>query len=388
MEADGLTTIASPKTVKEATDDFLKDAESRNLKDATTRKYRSLFNSLESFCKDHGLVFLNQLHEEQIRNFRNGWTLAPRTAGKHLERLKSFFRFCQDNKYIKESPAAKLKPPKVNDAPVVPFTEDQVKSILKACDAYPGNGKRLKALTELMLATGLRIDDPCTISHDKITQSNDGYSIEPCTAKTGEKVYCPIRDEVGQDIKAIPGAHPFWTGESNAEDCAATWRKAYARLFKQAGVKGHCHQFRHTYATRLLRAGVPLDTVSIMPAHASVKITQKHYAAWTKERREKIEAAIRKTWTTQSDEPKNQKPGTSTAHQRKNSSKNRINKGYFMEARVGIVPNAWRSRFSFASTFSRWSTSHTGMLERAESRYGCVSNPAPRFTMPQFRSGR
>jgi integrase len=315
MEADGLTAIASPKTLKEATDDFLKDAESRNLKEATTRKYRLLFNSLESFCKEQGLVFLNQLHEEQIRSFRNGWTLAPRTAGKHLERLKSFFRFCQDNKYLKESPAAKLKPPKVNDAPVVPFTEDQVKKILAACDEYAGNGKRLKALTELMLATGLRIGDACTISRDKVISSKEGYSIELYTAKTGEKVYCPIQDQVGQDVESIPGTHPFWTGESNAEDCAATWRKAYVKLFKQAGVEGHCHQFRHTYATRLLQAGVPLDTVSIMLAHSSVKITQKHYAAWTKERREKIEAAIRKTWDTNATRAKAPKSGTPTAHQ-------------------------------------------------------------------------
>jgi integrase len=62
------------------------------------------------------------------------------------------------------------------------------------------------------------------------------------------------------------------------------------------GVVGHLHQFRHTFATRLLRAGVALDTVSIMLGHSSVLITQRHYAAWTLERREKIEEAIRKTW--------------------------------------------------------------------------------------------
>lgn len=291
----GSPAISAPKTVKEATDAFEKDAASRNLKDSTLRKYRWLFRSLEAFCKDRGLIFLNQLNEEQSRHFRNGWTLAPRTAGKHLERLKSFFRFCHDNKYIKESPAAKLKPPKVNDAPVIPFTEDQVKKILAACDTYDGSGKRLKALTELMLATGLPIGDACTISRDKIARNNDGFSVELYTAKTGEKVYCPIQDEVGELVISIPGANPFWTGESNAEDCAATWRKAYSRLFTLAGVDGHCHQFRHTYATRLLQAGVPLDTISIMLARLSVKITQKHCAAWTKERRAKIEAAIRKT---------------------------------------------------------------------------------------------
>ena len=227
--------------------------------------------------------------------------------------MKSFFRFCQDGKCIKESPAAKLKPPKLNDAPVVPFTEEEVKKILTACDKYPGNGKRLKALTELMLATGLRIGDACTISRDKIIRNKEGYSVELYTAKTGEKVYCPIQDDVGKTVESIPGVHPFWTGESNAEDCAAGWRKAYSRVFKLAGVLGHCHQFGHTYATRLLRAGVPLDTVSIMLAHSSVKITQKHYAAWTKERREKIEAAIRKTW---GKTPRRARGSKSSAHLR------------------------------------------------------------------------
>lgn len=251
MEADGLTAVSAHKTVKEATDDFLKDAESRHLADATIRKYRWLFRSLEAFCKNHGLVFLSQLNTEHVRNFRNAWTLSPRTAGKHLERMKSFFRFCQDSEYVKQSPATKLKPPKVNDAPVVPFTEEQVTSILTACGKYNGNGKRLLALTDLMLATGLRIGDACTISRDKIIRGKEGYSVELYTAKTGEKVYCPIQDEVGQAVGAIPGTYPFWTGESNAEDCAATWRKAYAKVFKQAGVGGHCHQFRHTFATRL-----------------------------------------------------------------------------------------------------------------------------------------
>jgi integrase/recombinase XerD len=150
---------------------------------------------------------------------------------------------------------------------------------------------------------------------DKITRSRDGFSVELYTAKTGEKVYCPVQDDVARAIDSIPGKHPFWTGDSNAEDCAATWRKAYARVFKQAGVDGHCHQFRHTYATRLLQAGVPWDTVSIMLAHSSVKITQKHYAAWTRERREKIEAAIRKTWETEPLKPSRaSKHGTRTAH--------------------------------------------------------------------------
>jgi site-specific recombinase XerD len=296
MEAEGIVTETAPQTIKSATDEFIKDANARNLKEPTIRKYKWLFRMMEDHCQKCGLVFLSQMNESELRNFRNGWKLSPRTAQKHLERLKTFFKFCHDGKYIKQNPAPKLKPPKVADAPVIPFTEEQVKNILAACAKYPGNWKRLRVLTELMLATGLRIGDACTISRDKVGRNSKGYSVELYTAKTGEKVYCPIQNALGHDFETLVGKHPFWTGISNAEDCAGTWRKAYATLFKLASVDGHCHQFRHTFATRLLRAGVPLDTVSIMLAHSSVKVTQKHYAAWTRERREKIEEAIRKTW--------------------------------------------------------------------------------------------
>ena len=40
--------------------------------------------------------------------------------------------------------------------------------------------------------------------------------------------------------------------------------------------------FRDTFAVELLLSGVPLDQVSILLGHSSVKITEKHYAPWSK----------------------------------------------------------------------------------------------------------
>jgi hypothetical protein len=46
----------------------------------------------------------------------------------------------------------------------------------------------------------------------------------------------------------------------------------------------------------LLLAGVPLERVSILLGHSSVKITEKHYAPWVRERQEQAEANVRRTW--------------------------------------------------------------------------------------------
>jgi integrase len=43
-------------------------------------------------------------------------------------------------------------------------------------------------------------------------------------------------------------------------------------------------------------AGVPLEQVSILLGHKSVKITEKHYAPWVKARQEQLAANVRKAW--------------------------------------------------------------------------------------------
>jgi len=58
----------------------------------------------------------------------------------------------------------------------------------------------------------------------------------------------------------------------------ANWRRSLRRVFAMAGVKGgHPHRFRDTFAVELLLSGVPLDRVSVLLGHGSIKITEKHY---------------------------------------------------------------------------------------------------------------
>jgi integrase len=47
----------------------------------------------------------------------------------------------------------------------------------------------------------------------------------------------------------------------------------------------------------MLLAGVPLEQVSMLLGHKSVKITEKHYAPWVKARQEQLAANVRKAWS-------------------------------------------------------------------------------------------
>jgi hypothetical protein len=48
----------------------------------------------------------------------------------------------------------------------------------------------------------------------------------------------------------------------------------------------------------LLLAGVPLERVSMLLGHRSVKVTEKHYSAGVLARQEQLESDVRRTWDT------------------------------------------------------------------------------------------
>ena len=77
-----------------------------------------------------------------------------------------------------------------------------------------------------------------------------------------------------------------------------TQEEAREQLKAKGGkfAEGHAHRFRETFAVELLLAGVPLERVSILLGHTSVKITEKHYSPWIRERQEQAEADVKRTW--------------------------------------------------------------------------------------------
>jgi site-specific recombinase XerD len=300
MEADGidayLTRDSAALTVQKATDDFEADAKN-NIQTSTLKQYKILFSRLNDYCKQHGYIFLKQLGVVQVREFRNSWsTYSPRTAGKHIERLKRFFSWCVKNGWLPESPAKPLKSPRAGETDVVPFSEEEIEKILKACNAYGGpNKERLVVLTKVMLATGLAIGDASMLSKERVIKNGSGWYVELSRAKTGTAVSCPIPSDLGKASHALGGETPFWSGKSDLENLTKNWRKIYTKIFKAAGIHGHPHQFRHTAAKRLLVAGLPVSHVATLLANSEV-IVRKHYSKWIPERQTAFDNAIRAIW--------------------------------------------------------------------------------------------
>jgi len=113
-------------------------------------------------------------------------------------------------------------------------------------------------------------------------------------------VYCPLPPIVIAALDAIPNnTYYFWTGLSKPKSVVGDWQRSLKRLFKLAGVPdAHAHRFRDTSSVEFLLARVPIERVSVLLGHQSVRITEKHYAPWVRARLEQLEADARRTWPT------------------------------------------------------------------------------------------
>jgi integrase/recombinase XerD len=304
-------------TVKDAVDAYLGDARARGLVDDTVRKLTTTFErQLLTFCEQEEIRFLRDLKTKELTKWRHGWKDGPLARKKKHERVVGFFWFCVRQGWIPQNPTQAMGKIIAKQTPTDYFPKAEYAVILDACGrldeglkrAYDieKRGTRIRTLTELMRWSGLRIRGAATLEKTRL----EGNKLFLYQAKTGVPVFVVLPPEVVEALNTLPpGPKPnpryfLWSGNGNPKSAVADWQRAYRRLFEVAALKKpdetakrcHPHMFRDTFAIELLLAGVPIDQVSVLLGHKSVKITEKHYAPWVKARQDQLEKSVRAAW--------------------------------------------------------------------------------------------
>ena len=171
----------------------------------------------------------------------------------------------------------------------VTLDEAQIAVVLEACSRL-----RDRLLLMLLAEAGLRAGEALGLRHEDIDAAAGLVTVVPrvnangARAKSGQRqVPVPARvirlysDYLHAEYGDLDCDYVFVSLWSGQQGRPLAYRSVYdlvMRLRERTGIEFGLHTFRHTYATGLLRRGVPVEVVQRLLGHASIATTSDTYA--------------------------------------------------------------------------------------------------------------
>jgi len=216
--------------------------------------------------------------------------LRPRTLAVVVCDLRSFLRYLAMEGVVPASLVERVPRVRVRKDERVPdvWRAEDVAALLAAIDRGSPVGKRDYAIVLLAARLGMRVGDIRDLRLEDLRW--DEARIERPQTKTGVPVVLPLTEEIGDALIAYlrdgrpPTARrevflrhlapfePFGSND-NLYHIVATYRRRAGIELPKRSHKG-LHSLRHTVATRLLEAGVALETISGVMGHISPETTR------------------------------------------------------------------------------------------------------------------
>lgn len=216
--------------------------------------------SLVNFCKST----LNHKHNH---------------ANRHGELIKRILNFAVDNQWIDKNPLTAFKT-KRKEVPVRALNEEELETLIKSkleVEQY----EFVQDVFLFCCFTGLSYMDVKAFDYKAIQTRKDGQKIyDPNRGKTQTRAFIPLVPQALEVISKYQN-HPYC---HTRKITLPVFSNAYMnRILKQimviTGIKTHLttHVARKTCTSYFVNNGVPIQSVSAMLGHRSIKTTEKHY---------------------------------------------------------------------------------------------------------------
>lgn len=275
-----------------ALEDFLRYWEAERRVSRHTYQYgRRYIVQFLSFLESCGVQNWSQLSAPLVGEFVTSnpeWSARSRQLVAST--LRVFFKYLFVNDHVDRDWSGCLPTFRRGEHRKLPaiWTEDDLAALLTAVEQTSAIGKRDYAILLLACRLGMRISDIRTLSLDDIHW--DEARLEFIQKKTGERVVLPLPSDVGESLIAylrdarpvteyrqvflrhIAPYQPF-ADDTKLHAMISKYRQR-AGISRKPGQACGMHSLRHTFATKMQKATVPLETIASLLGHQSLDSTR------------------------------------------------------------------------------------------------------------------
>ncbi|HJL84064.1 MAG TPA: tyrosine recombinase XerC [Candidatus Marinimicrobia bacterium] len=273
----------------------------------TIKAYKTDLIQFSRFVKEYGgtgSFNVSSVDKKTVQHFVGSLTekgLSPKSTGRKLASIKSFFRYLLKHAHVESNPASTVKAPKQH-ASLPKFLQKEVlEQILSYSDKDDWQLKRDKTILELLYSTGIRLGELVAIDMGdvqinqktvKVFGKGGKERIVPFGGKAAEALDFYLKERniyVHKDLND----NPLFISRQGLRISPRTVQSRLKKLFDSvaAGSGFTPHLMRHTFATHLLDHGADIRAVKELLGHASLSSTQIYTHLETKKMKKIFEQA-------------------------------------------------------------------------------------------------
>ena len=237
--------------------------------------------AVSHFSKLFGDKKLNEITASDIdiykqRRLKDGRKL--NTIVRDLVVVRHLFNYAYNRRqFFGRNPVKDAGFPQVNDKKERVLTAIEQDGLLKNCSPELG------AVIRLALNTGMRRDEVLFLKWEWVNLQEGFITLPHTHSKSKKSRRVPVNPVVRQILmEASMGSGRPVEGTifriSPTEHGARTWlQREFKQACRMAGIDDmRFHDLRHTAATRLVEAGIPLHAVAELLGHSSVRMTERY----------------------------------------------------------------------------------------------------------------
>ena len=194
---------------------------------------------------------------------------APATPNRYRALLSLTYRLAIRNGKVKENPA-RLVPHRLEDNARIRFLSAAEETALRGAI----EAKRPERLPEFALAlnTGLRLSEQYGLTWENISLARRTLTIT--RSKNGSMRHVPLNQAAVRALEALRKQYPASELVCGGAGEPRRWFEPALKDAKVANFSWHC--LRHTFASRLVMAGVDIRTVQELLGHKTIGMTVRY----------------------------------------------------------------------------------------------------------------